>query len=374
MSRGGAARGRPGARAPKPAEQRQQALLDRIEDRLRDAPMGFHDTHPRASAAAIEAAALPPEEAVVWARWDGLGLGGEAELLPLSAIADATAAAQQAGVVRPGDRVIASWGRDLFVLPEDPWAEGAAVVRVEEAGDRSPESSSVAHLVLGILGELSVLYDEHGEFREDLFGDDGEPTPAVQRKLCRRRLDLDPDAPNARLRLAELLRGAGELAAAKAELGAVLKRAPEFAWAHQELGRTLAALGEGARAKASFCRAAECVPEPAQQAFHLAWAAWAAPAHERAALVAQVLAARPDFALQQASAASALLQRRRNDAAREQIELGLAIVPGHLELLRLRREADAPVEPDEPEDLGESEDLDEPEDLDESEDLDEPER
>ncbi len=344
-ARGGAARGRTTARAPKPAEQRQQALLDRIEDRLRDAPMGFHDARPRASAAAVEAAGLPPEEAVVWARWDGLSLGGEAELLPLSAIDAATAQAQQAGIARAGDRVVASWGRDVFVLPEDPWAEGAAVVRVEEAGDRSPEASSVAHLVLGILGELSVLYDEHGEFREDLFGDDGEPTETVQRKLCRRRLDLDPDAPNARLRLAELLRAAGELPAAKVELGAVLKRAPEFAWAHQELGRTLAAMGEGARAQASFCRAAECVAEPAQQAFHLAWAAWAAAPGERAPLVARVIAARPDFARQQADAAAALLERGRDDAAREQVELGLAIVPGHLELLRLRRELDAPADP-----------------------------
>ncbi|MBK8237546.1 MAG: hypothetical protein IPK74_18540 [Deltaproteobacteria bacterium] len=356
-SRGGAP-GKPGrqghAAAPTRADERAAALFDRIEDRLRDAPDGFHDARPPATADALSDAALPDDERALWRRWDGIDFAaGEARLLPAREIAGATAAALAEGLIQAGDRVVAEHGRDLFVLPEDPWAEGAGVVRVEEAGDRSPESTSVAHLVLGWLGEFQVLYDEHGDFREDLFGEDGEPTAAVQRKLCRRRLDFDPDAPNPRLRLAELLREAGEHVAAKAELVQVIKRAPEFAWPHHELGRTFAALGERERAVASFRRAAECTTSVPQQAFHLAWAAWQADDRQRAALAAEVTALRPEFALQQAGAVAELIERERFDAAAEQLAIGLAIGPGHLELLRLRgvlaqAQADAAAAPPEP--------------------------
>jgi tetratricopeptide (TPR) repeat protein len=318
---------------------RDEAVLDRIEDRLRDASDGLHTVGAPASVAALEASGIDADERAVWTRWDGIELlVGEARLLALAEIAGATEQAREAGTLKDGDLVIAERGRDLLVLPSDPWAEGAAVVRVEEAGDRSPEASSVAHLVIGWLGEIAVLYDDHGEFHDELFGEDGELVPAVERRLCRRRLDLDPDAPNARLRLAELLREAGELNAAKAELQQVIKRAPEFAWAHFALGRTLLALEHRDRALAAFRAAAQCHGEAGQQAWFLAWAALAADGDTRAALGKQVLALRPEFAAHQAEAVGALLEREREAQAREQLELGLAVLPGHLELLRLRGE------------------------------------
>ncbi len=317
--------------------RRDEAVLDRIEDRLRDASEGFHSAGEPASAAALAAIGIDDDELGVWARWDGLELGaGDARLLSLAEISAASAAALAQGVVREGDRVIGERGRDLMVLPADPWAEGATVMRVEEAGDRSPDASSVAHLVLGWLGELAILYDDQGEFHDELFGEDGELSPTAERRLCRRRLDLDPDAPNARLRLAELLREAGELVAAKVELLQVLKRAPEFAWAQFALGRTLAALGQADRALAAFRAAAECQGEPGQRGWFLAWAARAADDGTRAELAREVLALRPDFAAQQAEAVATLLERGRAEAAKEQLELGLAVIPGHLELLRLR--------------------------------------
>jgi len=313
--------------------------LDRISDRLRDAPMGFHDEGGPADADALAAHELSDEDRALWRRWDGLELGGgEARLLPLAEIAPRTAEADAAGLVRAGDRVIGERGRDTFVLPGDPWAEGAAIVRIEESGERTPEASSVVHLVLGWLGEIAILYDEHGDFEDDLFGDDGEMLPAVQRRLARRRLDLDPDAPGARLELAGLLRRAGELPAAQAELKQVLRRAPEWAWAHHELGRVQMGLGERGKAAASHRKAAAVADDETLGAYFLAWAALASDDAARAELAREVLRVRPDFAANEAAAAGALHERGDDEDAREHVALGLAVVPGHLELLRLRGE------------------------------------
>lgn len=319
----------------------EEAAFDRIEDRLRDAEIGFHDVGAPASTTALAESGLDDEAQTVWARWDGVELAaGDARLLPLAEHATATAEALAEGRIREGDRVIGERGRDLMVLPQDPWAEGGAVIRVEEAGDRTPDASSVRSLLMGWLGELSVLYDEHGEFHDEIFGEDGELNVAVERRLCRRRLDYDPDAVGARLRLAELLRGAGELAAAKAELNQVIKRAPDFPWGHFALGRTLASLGQPARAIASYRAAAAVQPDAVVGAWYLAWAALVAEGGARESLVAEVLAARPSFGSQQAQAVASLLEDGRVVDAREHLELGLAVAPTNLELLRLRGEID----------------------------------
>lgn len=329
--------GKSGGKRAEPASSRRlEAVLDRVEDRLRDAPPGFHDVRPPADPEALASSGLPHEERGAWARWDGIELAsGEARLLSLAEIAGATADAHE--ILRAGDRVIAERGRDLLVLPADPWEEGAAVVLVEEAGDRSPEASSVAHLLLGWLGEIAILFDERGEFHDDLFDEEtGEMRDVAARRLCRRRLDLDEDAPNPRLRLAELLRRAGELAGARQELVGVLRRAPRLAWAHHELGRVAMGLGQRERARASFLEAAESVDDAALASWHRMWAAWAADGEARSKIAAGVIAARPELASQQAAAAQALIERGELEAAREQLELGLAVLPTHVELLRLR--------------------------------------
>lgn len=319
--------------------------LDRIEDRLRDAPEGLHEPGPPADAAAVAACGLDPDIALLWASYDGIDLGGnECRVLALAEQPRATAAADEEGRLRPGDRVIGERGRDLFVLCADPHAEGADVVLVEEDGERLPYASSVDRLVLALLGEFSVLYDEGGEFQEDLFGDDGELTPAAERRILRRHLDLDPDAPLARFRLAQSLRRAGELRGAAAELKQLLRRAPEFPWGHHELGRVRLAEQRPLEAAASFRRAAEAAAEPGLRGHFLAWACLAVqscppgqdPRVTRESLAAAALAAAPALPAAHEAAARDALAADDLAAADEQLNLGLAVVPGHLGLLSLR--------------------------------------
>jgi len=269
-------------------------------------------------------------------------------------------------------------------------------VLVEEDGERLPCASSVDRMVLALLGEFAVLFDEDGEYQEDLFGDDGELTSAAERRLLRRHLDLDPDAPLARFRLAQSLRRAGELRGAALELRQLLRRAPEFVWGHLELGRVRLGDGKPAEAVAAFRRAAELAGEPGLRAHCLALACLALSnmpeqtgpsaqgkkgmsaktgsseqdpkaSSERAALAAAALAANPNFAAAQEAAVRDALAGEDLAAADEQLALGLAVVPGHLGLLSLRpalAELRARPTGDEDEDEDEAEDAEDDPDAD----------
>ncbi len=320
---------------------RIEHALDRLDDRLVGAPPGLHRVGGPASASACAEAGLSPAAAMLWTRWDGLEVGGEmARVLPVAEMGPATEAADAQGLLRPGDRVMGEVGRDLLVLPEDPWAEGADVVLIEEGGERLPEASSAAHLALGLVGEASVVFGDDGEFRDGLFGEDGDPTEATRRKVLRRRLDLDPDAPRPRLRLAQRLLAAGELRGAASELVAVLKRAPELPWAHETLGRIHEAQGDLEQARRAYQAAAEPMAsiDTAAAAYFLARAARCAQGPQQEEIAARVRAQRPTFAREQVDAARALLERDARADAREVVAVGLAVSPAQVELLALREQ------------------------------------
>ncbi len=324
-----------------PAEAaRIEQALDRLEERLMAAPPGLHRVGDPAEPAALAVAGLPATAALLWARYDGIEAGVEmARILSLAEIDEATEAADAEGLLRPGDRVVGEIGRDLLVLPADPYEEGADVVLVEEGGERIPEASTAAHLALGLVVEAAVLFDDDGEFRDELYGEDGELTEAAQRRLYRRRLDYDPDAPRARLRLAQLLRAAGELRAAASELKQVLRRAPELPWAHEALGRVREAEGETAEACEAYLAAAGFMDpvDPELAAYFRARACRCAEGEQRVAIAARVREARPEFAREQVEAAKALLEREAFAEAAEVVALGLAVQAGQVELLALKQ-------------------------------------
>jgi hypothetical protein len=333
-------------------------VIDRIEDRLHDAPMGFHVIGDPASREALAKSGFDEETARVWANWDGLDLAsGELVLYSLAAIADATREAVDAGEVGAGDVVVGERRGALVVLPADPWEEGAAVITVTD-GDRAPEASSVARLVLGVLGELSVLYGEDGEFREGLVGDDGALRAEVERKLLRRRLDFDEDAPAARFRLGQLLARDESWTGARAELVAVLKRAPSFSWASLELARVHAALGDREKAFAVAKAGAEAARDDGMAALLWAHAAsHARDAEHRRRCAAEVKARNPGFCSSHVRGIQEAIEWQEGKRARELLALGLAVEPSHLELLALRDAVAALPDEPPPQDAKELEEL-----------------
>ncbi len=352
---------------PLDPDERHELLtaLDRLEERLETAPAGLHAFGLAAEAGALAAAKLPAAARLLWEKYDGVELmSGEARVFPLAELAEATARAEEEGLLRPGDVVIGERGRLLYALPADPWAEGASVVSITEENERSPEASSVMRLLLGLLGEVSVLYDDHGEFHDALIDEWGDLEASTQRKLLRRRLDFDPIAPGPRLQLARVLLSSGEQRAAFKEVEKVLHYAPEFAAAHFVRGQALRGLGKLDQARRAFARAAEHAYDPVNAADYEAWAARAAlEAHAStgdasdaafaATHASAVLRHRPDYAQNQLFGARARLQQRDRDAASELLSLGLAVAPRNLELLQLRRElsdSDSAADPDDPDD------------------------
>jgi tetratricopeptide (TPR) repeat protein len=325
-----------------PHERRRiRDAIERLEERLYAAEPGLHRPNQPAVRSDLERAALPEGAALFWEVYDGIDLAaGEARVLPLAEQAAATARALDEGLLAPGDRVIGERGRELFVLPADPWSEGADVVGIDPDGDRYPEASSVPHLVLGLMAEATVLYDEQGDFRDDVFDEHGDIVPDARRKALRRRLDADPDAPRPRWELARLLRERGEARAARAELQKVLRRAPDWPAVHHELGLTASALDDDEAAARAHAKAAELAGDPEMQAYYWAWAATVGSLEHRRHAGQCVRDRRPDFAAHQAEGARALAELGDIDEARRLLMLGLAVAPMNVELLALRRELD----------------------------------
>jgi hypothetical protein len=340
---------RPKQRDQRP-NQRLETLLDRIEDRLVDAPIGLHHVGDPANGDALARAGLSEDAVALWSRWDGIEFGNaEARLLKLADQDQATEEANAAEILREGDRVIGEIGLALLIAPADPWEEGGDVVLVEDDGERAPYASSVIRLALGLIAEMSVLYDDDGEYREGLFDEHGELMPRAERRLLRRRLDFDEDAPFPRFRLGQLLRRNGELRAARAELRRVLHCAPEFCWAHWELGRVeleLAAREDHdatdearAAARESFKAAADKASDSHLRALFLGWQALASEGPERERLAAEVLQLDPGFVSAREAGLREAIEDEDGARARELLGLGLAIAPRHLGLLELRAAA-----------------------------------
>src|SRR5262249_23251006 len=149
------------------------------------------------------------------------------------------------GATHDGDTLALDLGRDP-----------PPVVRVEaDTGEALEEGTSFARWIEGYMAAEAIVYDREGEFRDGIFGDDGEaldPRAVIRRE--RKALKLDPEAPAPLLRLARALERTGRAAEAERILAGVVARSPRFAWAWFDLGRLRRAAGRLADAEEAFAR------------------------------------------------------------------------------------------------------------------------
>src|SRR5262249_46043579 len=92
------------------------------------------------------------------------------------------------------------------------------------------EGSGFARWLDAVMAREGVLYDRHGEFREEAF-DGGDLSTEARRKRAQAALKADPDSPAWNIELAELFVEGGERESAMEALARALELAPGAAGA-----------------------------------------------------------------------------------------------------------------------------------------------
>ncbi len=293
---------------------------------------GVHRLGPPARADAV--AGLPAELASFLRSFDGADL-----------FIDAVTLFDAAGVRRDGGLLVFGATQDGDTLALDLGRDPPPVVRVEaDTGEALEEGTSFARWLEGYVAAEGTVYDREGEFREGIFGDEGEaldPRAVIRRE--RKALKVDPDAPAPSLRLARALERTGKAAEAERILAGVVARSPRFAWAWFDLGRLLRAAGRLAEAEGAFARAAEAQPDYEPAGYFAAQAARAAAERgderARAAHAARALDLDPGVARAQKAAARSLLDEGKTADAREAAAVAAAVTPRDVETLDLVKRA-----------------------------------
>jgi tetratricopeptide (TPR) repeat protein len=282
-------------------------------------------------AAALDAD-LPAGLAAVYHAFDGAYLFHEALILYPSA-----RWTREAERVRVGEM----GGDSLWV----DLGTGALWRLEEDTGEWLAEGTRLDRWLWGWVEAEGVLYDREGEFRAGVIDARGDLTQETAIEHERRLLRRDRGAASPRWRLARALARAGELEEARRELEAVVEQHPRFGWAWYDLARLSEALGELAGARDEALAAADSDPHYEHAGFFLGWAArLAARAGDEAARVELAERARrvdPALAQRQLDGARASLEAAELDAARELVEVALAIEPRDLGALDLKRQIEA---------------------------------
>ncbi len=286
--------------------------LDRVFAAIDDAPPGLHDID---LAAEELPPGLPPALIELYARCDGARLYVDSiEILPSHEVqfdhgkwrfaisdGDSIAIDHRSRVTRSDDSI------------EDDVVDGTRLDR----------------WLAGQLDALALLYDNDGEFADDVFDEDGEIESRVREGQLRAQLRRDAAAPGPRWRLAHVLLAQGATEDARNELEQVVADDPVFAWAWLDLARVSEQLGEigGAIDEARMAaEAAEGAQHPQAGYFWSQVARFASRAGDD--LVRAEAATK-------ASLLAPSLKRAQIEGARERITAGdKASAKGLLELLR----------------------------------------
>ncbi len=191
------------------------------------------------------------------------------------------------------------------------------------------EGTRVDRWLAGEVDALAMIYDEDGEFAEDVFDDEGEIAVSIREKQLRARLKRDAGAPGPRWNLARLLLERGETSQARDQLEQVVAEDPSFAWAWLDLAQVSEQLGDLRNAVDESRTAADVASRSRHPQSGYFWAQVA-----RFAMRADDEATRADAA-QQTSQLAPGLKQMQIEGARESLAAGdPASANGLLELLR----------------------------------------
>lgn len=301
--------------------------IERIERLLAAYPDGVHRLGDRAAVLDSE---WPASLSAVYWLFDGAELFHETiRVLPAR------------DVVRGerGYRVAEHAGDDIEVDPDT-----GAVWRLEkDTAEWLEEASAFDRWLIGAIDAEALIYDDEGEYRDDVFDAAGEPVPeiAIRRERC--MLKRDKRAPAPTWRIARLQWRAGDTAAARRLLEELVDVRPAFAWAWFDLARISEQLGEIDNAYDEAVAAGDADTEHA--AFFYAHAARFAVAlddeRRRAAAADRALVIHPGVAAGQREGAEERLTAGDIDAARELAAIAAAVAPRDLQIKDLVRRIEA---------------------------------
>lgn len=303
--------------------------LARIFDVLDDAPAGLHDVDPPTDDLPP---GLPAPLIELYAHCDGARIFGESlEILP------------------SGDVELEN-GRWHFAIAEDDRISVDAKGKVWRADpsveDDVCEGTRIDRWLAGVIDALDLVIDHEGEYRDDVYDEEGDILPIIREKQLRAQLKRDQAAPGPRWRLAQALLEQGAIEDARNELEQVVADDPAFSWAWLDLARMSERLGEsnGAIDEARMAaEAAEGVQHPQAGYFWSHVARLAARTgndmvRAEAATKASLLA--PDLKRAQIEGVRQCIDGGDTESAKGLVDLLRAVWPRDLEVLELARRVD----------------------------------
>jgi tetratricopeptide (TPR) repeat protein len=238
-------------------------------------------------------------------------------------------------------------GRWKFaIVDEDAIAidhKGRIWRRDESIDDEVCEGTRLERWLAAELDALAMIFDNDGEYLDEVFDEDGDVLAIVEEKQLRARLKRDAAAPGPRWRLAQALIAQGAEEDARNELEQVVADDPIFAWAWLDLARVSEKLGDSQNAideARMAAEAAEGVQHPQagyfwSQVARLAVRGGDDMARAQAATKASLLA--PDLKRSQLEGARERLEAGDQPSAKGLLDLLRAVWPRDLEVLDLAK-------------------------------------
>ncbi len=302
--------------------------LERTFALLADALPGLHDVTPPSTRVP---AGLPEALIELYAYCDGLRLFHDSvEVRPARDVVSTTPGRWQFATVEGDDVAIDLRGK--------VWRTD------DELDDDVCDGTRIDRWLAGLLDSYTQVYDEEGEFLDDVFDDEGEIVASVRERQLRAHLKRDAGAPGVRWQLANVLLGQGATEDARNELEQVVADDPAFAWAWLDLAKISERVGDLGNATDEVRMAAETAEGAQHPQAGYFWSQLARLAsctgneilRAEAATKTSLLA--PDLKRAQLDGARELLATGDTASARGLVDLLRAVWPRDLEVLELAKQ------------------------------------